>query len=184
MPKLTMQPTTGKITLQEMFDKFIAYKKIQNLSPQSILYYSESYRFFAAYCPGVTPCKEITKDTCLGYIQYLQRSNPNIKGTTINTYLRAVRAILYFGMEQGYLSSFKLQLIKANKELKETYSDEELVLLLKKPDIKKCGFTEYRNWVMVNYLLATGNRLNTVVNLKISDIDFDGGMIDTTRAEV
>ena len=36
---------------------------------------------------------------------------------------------------------------------------------------------------MVNYLLATGNRLNTVVNLKISDIDFDGGMIALTHTK-
>ena len=30
---------------------------------------------------------------------------------------------------------------------------------------------------MVNYMLATGNRISTVLNVKISDIDFDTNMI-------
>ena len=58
-----------------------------------------------------------------------------------------------------------------------------ITLLLKKPDIKKCGFAEYRDWVMVNYFLATGNRLLTVMNLKIGDIDFGGGMIALTHTK-
>ena len=183
MPKLSMQPKTATITLQSLFDKFIAYKKIQNLSGESIEYYDECFRFFTEYCDPALPCAEISKDICLGYIQHLQETRPNLKSTTINTYLRAVRAILYFGMEQGYLPRFKLELIKSDKELKETYSDEELTRLLKKPDIKKCGFAEYRNWVLVNYLLATGNRLSTVANIRIGDIDFTEGAIVLSKTK-
>ncbi|HZK61796.1 MAG TPA: site-specific integrase, partial [Anaerovoracaceae bacterium] len=40
-----------------------------------------------------------------------------------------------------------------------------------------CGFTEYRNWVIVNYLLSTGQRRNTVINLKIKDYDPENGMM-------
>jgi len=183
MQKLSMRPQTAAVTLQELFDRFIAYKKIQNLSPESIVYYGECFRFFTAYCPANTPCAEIDKDVGLGYVQHLREQNPAIKDTSINTYLRAVRAILYYGMEQGYLPRFKLELIRANKELKETYTDEELALLLKKPDVRRCDFTEYRNWVVINYFLATGNRLGTVVNLKIGDIDFEGGMIALTKTK-
>lgn len=35
---------------------------------------------------------------------------------------------------------------------------------------------EYRDWVIVNYLLSTGNRLETVINLKIEDINFNEGI--------
>ena len=42
---------------------------------------------------------------------------------------------------------------------------------------KKCRFSEYRNWVFINYLIATGNRLSTVINIKIGDIDFDNDTI-------
>jgi integrase/recombinase XerD len=76
-------------------------------------------------------------------------------------------------MGQGYMRNFKIALINAEKPIKETYTEEELEKLLKKPDIKKCSFTEYRNWVTICYMLGTGNRRKTVCNLKIGDLDFD-----------
>ena len=177
MRKLTMQPTPADLTLQAVFDKFISFKKIKNLSQRSIDYYEECFEFFTDYYPATSPCSEITKDICLGYVLYLRETRPNLKDSTINTYLRAVRAILYYAMEQDYLPRFKLELIKTEKEIKETYTDNELVRLLKKPDVKRCSFTEYRNWVIVNYLLATGNRLGTVISLRIGDINFQEGVI-------
>ena len=183
MPKLSMQPKTAELTTGELFAKFIAFKKIRNLSHESIGYYEQCFEFFSEYYPASLPCSEITKDVCLGYIQHLQQTRPHLKDTTVNTYLRGIRALVYYGMELGYLPRYKLELIKADKELKETYTDEELALLLKKPDIKQCGFAEYRDWVMVTYFLATGNRLLTVMNLKIGDIDFEGGMIALTRTK-
>ncbi|MDE5985342.1 MAG: tyrosine-type recombinase/integrase, partial [Eubacterium sp.] len=88
-----------------------------------------------------------------------------------------IRALFYYGMEHGYIYQFKIKLIRAEKKIKETYTDAELAILLKKPDIKKCSFAEYRNWVIINYLLATGNRLETMANVKIGDIDFEENKI-------
>jgi len=48
---------------------------------------------------------------------------------------------------------------------------------------KQCSFTEYRNWVLVNYLLATGNRLGTVINLRIKDINFHDGVVILTKTK-
>jgi len=86
-------------------------------------------------------------------------------------------------MEQDYLPRFKLELIKAEKEIKETYTDDELARLLKKPDMKKTDFKEFRTWVMINYVLATGNRLETVSKLNIGDIDFANHQIALLHAK-
>jgi integrase/recombinase XerD len=75
-------------------------------------------------------------------------------------------------MDAGYMKKFNIKMLKCEKGLKETYTAYELERLLKKPDIKTCGFSEYRTWVMVCYLLGTGNRLSTVNNLQIKDVDF------------
>ena len=179
MPKLSMQPKTANPTLDELFNKFIAFKKIRNLSQESIDYYEKCYWYFTDFYAAELPCSDITKDVCLGYIQYLRQTRPNLKDVTLNTYLRGVRALVYYGMELGYLPRFKLELVKADKELKETYTDEELALLLKKPDIAKCGFTEYRNWVVVNYLLATGNRL--LINISIISAIYTNAMRTPTK---
>ena len=93
MRKLTMQPTSADLTLQAVFDKFISFKKIKNLSEVSIDYYEECFKFFTEYYPATSSCSEITKEICLGYVQYLRETRPNVKDTTINTYLRAVLVI-------------------------------------------------------------------------------------------
>ncbi|MDR2861756.1 MAG: tyrosine-type recombinase/integrase, partial [Syntrophobacterales bacterium] len=81
------------------------------------------------------------------------------------------------------LPRFDIKLIKCDKQIKETYTNEELERLLKKPDINKCRFSDYRNWVMVNYLLGTGNRLKTLINLKWQEIDFHNDMIRLTTTK-
>jgi Site-specific recombinase XerD len=66
-----------------------------------------------------------------------------------------------------------VNLLKTEKRIKEIYTDHELNLLLKKPNINNCGFCEYRSWVISNYLLATGNRISTICNILIEDINFE-----------
>ena len=96
---------------------------------------------------------------------------------SINTRLRGIRTILYYAMEKGYLQPFKIKLIKAVKKIKPTYTEEELERLLKKPDIKKTNFKEFRTWAIINYVLATANRLETLSRLAIGDIDFENHKI-------
>jgi integrase/recombinase XerD len=67
--------------------------------------------------------------------------------------------------------------IKVDKSPIETYSDEELKLLLKKPDLKKCSFTEYQCWVMTNFLFSTAVRQRSLMNIKVKDIDFDNSVV-------
>ena len=69
-----------------------------------------------------------------------------------------------------------MPLYKCEDSTKETYTDEELIALLKKPNLRKCPFSEYRNWVIINFLLNSGCRAATIRNIKISDVDIAGGL--------
>ena len=95
-----------------------------------------------------------------------------VKETTINTRLRGLRAFFNHCISNGYISKkIEILLIKTTREMKETYTREEIGLLLKKPNLKKCSFAEYRDWAIISYFIGTGNRLKTVVNIKIGDVD-------------
>lgn len=59
----------------------------------------------------------------------------------------------------------------------ESYSDAELTALLKKPDIRKTTFAEYRDWVIINFLLNCGSCAETVRAIQIRDVDLDGGVV-------
>lgn len=43
--------------------------------------------------------------------------------------------------------------------------------------MRKCIFSTYRSWVIVNFLLSTGVRQNSLINVKIRDVDFDNSVV-------
>lgn len=176
MKKLYVRNGDEELTLKGLFDEFIIAKKCINVSPYTISFYERCFKSFGNYYDVNTPCCEISEKDIQGYILYLMERD-DINDISTNTNLRGIRAVLYYGMEHAYIKKFKISLIRAEKKIKETYTEAELRILLKKPDIKKCSFAEFRNWAMVNYLLATGNRLETMANVKIGDVNFEDNEI-------
>jgi integrase/recombinase XerD len=80
-------------------------------------------------------------------------------------------------MNENFIPHFKMQTIKVDKTPVETYTDDELRLLLKKPNIKECSFTEYQCWVITNFLFATGVRQRSLNNIKVKDVDLDNNLV-------
>lgn len=70
--------------------------------------------------------------------------------------------------QQGY-TDLTVPNYKQVETVKETYTDDELLRLLKKP-ATDCNFCEYRNRVIVNFLLNCGCRAATVRNILIGDV--------------
>jgi len=180
MKKLKIMVGNDKI-IREAFEDFIRHKKINNLSSETLLYYNRCYKTFCQFYDPTLPCNTITQDIVERYTEFLQ--NKNIIDITVNSYLRGLRAMLYYFMERGYIQEFRIKLIRFNKKIKETYANDELDILLKKPNLKTCTFAEFRSWVMINYLLGTGNRLSTMISVKCGDIDFDNNIIRLTKVK-
>lgn len=182
--KISMQRKINRKKLDNGFTEFIQFCRVRNLSMATTDYYEECFRIFTDFYSKENEISDISKATVQQYILHL-KSNTNLNTTSINTRLRGLRAFLYYFMKMEYMQEFKIELLKAQKKIKETYSDAELKLLLSKPDLKRCDFTEYRDWVIINYLLSTGNRVSTVVNIKIKNIDFESGtvMLEKTKSK-
>ena len=174
---ITMQPDTPNITFGELCAEVVRFKRLRNLAPDTIDYYEDCGNYLAEFLGEETLCQTITEDTYYNYIEYLHQNKPHLKSATERSYLTGIRAILYYGMKKGYIQQFAVQLPKMDEVVKETYTDAEVALLLKKPDIKKCSFAEYRNWVLINYMLGTGNRVGTIVAIKLEDVDLANGTI-------
>lgn len=173
MKKIEM---TKKATLDQGYDEFIFNCKSRNLREYTIKFYDNNMLNIYKFIEPKTPISSITKDTVDNFILSC-KNELNINSVTLNTYVRALKTILYFFMEKGYMKEFKISLPKMDKEIIETYSPNELDLLLKKPNVKTCNFVEYRNWVVCNFLLAVGCRLNSLINIMVEDIDFTNNMV-------
>lgn len=179
MKQLSMKQGKG-VTLQDLFDEFNRFNKIKNLSPKTIEYYEEKFRYFCEFIDKDTQCENISENTFYDYIAFL-RENKQIKDATLKSYLTAVRAILYYGIKKGYIKQFTVQIPKMDKTIKETYTDNEIITLLQKPNVKTCSFSEFRNWVIVNFIMATGVRVGTLIHIKIEDVDFGNAMIKLSK---
>ena len=178
---INLQKSTAGVTINSGFEQFIRVKRNMNLSEDSIKCYQEAIKHFTAFFNAENYCYDVTPDVIEDYIAHLK--SRGISSVSVNTYLRGLRSVLYFFMEREYMPKFKVKLIRQEKKVKNTYTDAELKLLLAKPDIKKCDFSDYRNWVISNYLLGTGNRLGTICELKISDIDFQNHEITLKKVK-
>jgi integrase/recombinase XerD len=167
--RVTLQPKAGR-TLAEAFADFTQAKRVMNVSEETIKHYNCGYRYFVDFFGEGRYCAEVSKDTILDYLAYIREEKPDIAQKTVETYIRGLRTVLYFFMENGWMDEFKINLPRTEEIIKETYTDEEIKRLIKKPDIKTCTFSELRNWAMVCYFIATGNRSSTVADIRIGDV--------------
>lgn len=171
MRKKIVIANSKNLTIGEAHDLFIRKCTVQNLSEKTLKVYKNHFGLFALTIDVNTPINSVTSAAIDDFILYLKENN-KCNDTTINSYLRSIRAFLYYCMEESYLPSFNVCMIRSEKKIKETYSNAELERLLTKPDINTCSFSTYKTWVFENYLLGTGNRLSTALNVRIKDIDF------------
>lgn len=174
MEKIGMKMTKD-ITIREAYEEFIRRCKVKNYSPYTIKYYNNNINVFSLFCNLDSPISVISED--------LHLQEQNIKDYTVSSYMKAIRAVLYFFMQKDYIEDFKVTIPKAEKELKSIYTDTELATLLKKPNLKKCSFVEYRSWVMINYLIATGQRLKNLQYLKVNDLDFENRVVKLSHTK-
>lgn len=174
MAKTTIRRSNGNgVTLEQALREFVIEKEARNLARATIENYIQSYKIFAYYSnfSRNTTAEEITSSHIYNFINILKAEG--IKPTSINHYLRDCRAFLYWCMdeERCYIKRFKITLLESQEEQLKLFTDDEIDRLLEKPH-KNAPFTDWRVWVIVNWVLATGNRAATLCDIQLDDIDY------------
>ncbi len=172
--KITKSSRADLITLEQAFAEYQMEKEARNLSPKTIKNYQETYGIFMAFneFDSDTAANEVTQKHIFHWIGTLKQEG--VKPSSINHYLRDMRAFLYWCMDEdrAYIESpFKIKLIESQEEQLKLFTDEELSLLLEKPK-RNDSFAEWRTWAIVNWVLGTGNRAATICDVRISDVSY------------
>ncbi len=171
--KLKIQAQQTK-TIAEAFSDFLLCKKALGVSDKTLKTYSQHFSAVCKYLDSSAPIAGLFKRPLDEMIEQMRSSN--LKDTSINSYTRTLKSFLSWCNEEG-LTETNISLFRYQEVIKETYSDEELALLLKKPNLRSCAFAEYRNWVIINYLLNSGNRARTIRLIQNKDLDLENGVI-------
>ena len=155
-----------QISNSEYLKMFIDAKKIEGCSDRTVKYYQVTVAHLLN-CIEV-PIRKITTDEIRGYLADYQKIN-NCSKVTVDNIRRNISSFFSWLEEEDYILKSpmrRIHKIKTKKAVKETISDEMIENLR---DNCKCS----RDLAMIDLLYSTGIRVGELVNLNISDINFE-----------
>lgn len=156
---------------QEALKGFYKYSSVHHSEGTKVYYRSRERTLienFGKYEVGM-----ISSNQILDYIIRERERNPNISNATIN---KAIAALKFILKNQCNISLEYKKLPEIEKVI-PTLSINTINLIFRYYEITTKSPSNQRNNIMFRLLLDTGLRINELVNLKISDFDFDTNTI-------
>lgn len=100
------QQSNDNIT--SLYQQSQTHNKVKNLSEKTIDYYYWNLKSFINYLSSknIILISKVDLSVIDDYILLQKKKDSNT--TSINTHIRAVRAFLYYAMENNYLPTFKI----------------------------------------------------------------------------
>lgn len=161
-------------TIAHAYSLFKIYQEEKGNTAQTIADYDRAYKRLAAITEnGELPVQIMTQ---FGFQMLFITSLGDVGQQTINHYLRHVRSMGNYWESIGLITGFDWPIKEVEPEVKDVYTDAEIRKLMVRP--KTMRFEEFRNWCIVLLFLSTGARCNTVINLRVRDVDFDNGYVN------
>ena len=148
-------------TIEETFSDFIISKKTKGLAEKTLQSYQSQFQAVARHMDVKMDIAMLQKADLDAMI--ISMRDASLSPNSINSYTRTLKSFFSWCNEQG-ITRLNIPLYKGEETVKETYSDLELSAFRKKPDIRKATFAEYRDWVIIDFLLNCGSRAATAVS--------------------
>ena len=163
------------MSLNELIDEFLRYLLIdRGYSNNTISSYKQDLNKFSNYFKNIN-VNSITGDNLKEYIKYLNKENYDSKSISRN--ISCIKSFYKFLLINKYIKnnvSDILSIPKVKKSLPNILTEDEVDKLL---DIKLTDEFDYRNKTMLELMYATGIRVSELVDLKLSDVDFNQDII-------
>ena len=135
----------------------------------------EGYKEFLENERKVKITSNISKKDIESYLEFL--SNNNYTTTSLARKLTAIKNFHKYLFATGILSideSITIERPKLRKSLPNVLTIEEVDMLL---DIKTITPFDYRNKAMLELLYGTGLRISEMLDLKLTDVDFENCIV-------
>lgn len=162
------------ITLDDAFENFIISKRAKGITDKTVTSYRQQFSRIRFFLGGNTNMADLRKADFENMVDKMR--DAELSPNSIKSYLITARAFLHWCNDNG-ITDIMIPPYKGKQVIKQTYTDEELKKLVAKPNMRKCTFAEYRNWVIVNFLLNCGCRAGTLRNILIEDVDMSNNIV-------
>jgi integrase/recombinase XerD len=161
-------------TVANIFAEFISAKRAKGLVNKTIHSYVNHFQAVSRHLNVEQDIVNLCKSDLDKMVASMR--DAGLSPNSINSYTKMLKSFLSWCNREG-ITSLNIPIYRGEETVKDTYTDKELEVLLKKPDIHKCSFSEYRDWVIINFLLNSGSRASTVRAIQIRDVDLNNGII-------
>lgn len=148
-----------------LLENFLAAKHVEGCSERSINYYKSTLQKAIAILHK--PFNQIETEDLRKYLSDYQKIN-NASRMTIDNVRRILSTFFTWLEDENYILKSpvrRIHKIKTAKLVKETYSDETLVLL-------RDNCKTARDLAIIDMLASTGMRVSELVTLNRQDVDF------------
>ena len=150
------------LSLTKAFDAFVISQMAKGVKEKTTKTYRYHFKAMAKHIDMDMTFEELTKRHIEEMIMSMR--NSDLAHNSISSYVRVMKTFLNWCQAEGY-TSVAVPTFKQVEVVKEGYSDDELEKLLKRPPSSD-SFCDYRNWVIVNFLLNSGCRSATIRNIQ------------------
>lgn len=154
------------VSNEEYLQLFLDAKQIEGCSERTIQYYRMT--ILKLFSDITTPVRKITTEEIRHYLVKYQQIN-NCSKVTVDNVRRNISSFFSWLEEEDYILKSpmkRIHKIKTKQQVKETISDEAIEQLR---DNCNC----LRDLAIIDLLYSTGIRVGELVNLDISDVDFE-----------
>ena len=151
---------------EEYLKLFLDAKSIEGCSERTTQYYRVTIEKMLK--EQTKPVRKITTEDIRAYLSDYQKINDCSK-VTVDNVRRNISSFFSWLEEENYILKSpmrRIHKIKTNQQVKEVISDEDIERLR---DHCSCA----RDLAMIDLLYSTGIRVGELVNLNISDVDFE-----------
>lgn len=161
------------LTMSEAFEEFINSRMANGVKDITIKSYRGHFHSISNHLDTRMPISSIEKKDIEKMIVSMRKAQ--LRSATIQTYTRCLKTFINWARSEN-LTDLQVKLYRAEKSMKEPYTDNELALLLQAPN-DNCEFWELRDWVIINFLINSGCRCATLRNILIKDVDFNSNTV-------
>lgn len=156
----------AQIDNSEYLRLFLDAKRIEGCSERTLQYYRTTVEHLLAHIH--TPIRKITTDEIRGYLVEYQQINHCGK-VTVDNVRRNISSFFSWLEEEDYILKSpmrRIHKIRTKTVVKEIISDEAMEKM-------RDGCDNLRDLAMIDLLYSTGIRVGELVNLNISNVDFE-----------
>jgi site-specific recombinase XerD len=164
--------------INSVITKYSLSARAEGHSEKTVKHTVNSAHYFANFLGGIDDVSKVTADDLKRFIvdlrgrrRWADRSDVQVKdkisGTSINTYVRAVKAFWAWMEQQNIIKSNQLAAVpapKLPKRLPKIIDENELKAIF-------CVEMSQRDKAIIMLLLDSGIRLNELVNLTVNDLN-------------